>query len=195
MPTTPTPFANGIQVPYVYEKPMLFANLPSPTKTAGIFAFISDSPTTAAGAIVSVGGSTNKVAVYCDGTNWRVLGGVVGAGPNFTTSSVTTGIIAAGVITGNDAVWVQTGATPGTQTTRTAAQMLADTPNGRVGQTTRFRIVNTGSGALLLAADGSVTLNLSGGSASIAQNTWKDFLLTFNTASTATIQLVGTGTF
>lgn len=112
----------------------------------------------------------------------------------YTTSSVTTGSIAAGVVTGAQfCVWQQTGSTPGNQLVRTAAQMLADTPNGRVGMTTIFRVINTGSGTLTIAADGGATVTISG-TATVAQNTWRDFLLTFNTATTATVQSIGIGT-
>ncbi len=111
----------------------------------------------------------------------------------YTTSSVTTGSIAAGIITGaNMNVWYQTGATPGAQLVRTAAQMLADTPNGRVGQSTVFRIVNAGAGTLTVTADAGATVTLTG-TMTVPQNTFRDFMLTFNTATTATVQSLGAG--
>lgn len=111
----------------------------------------------------------------------------------FVTSSVTAGAIAAGVLTGAKMnAWLQTGATPGAQTVRTAAQMLADTPNGKVGMTQVIRIINTGAGTLTLTADGGATVTLTG-TMTVLTNTFRDFILTFNTATTATIQTIGTG--
>lgn len=112
----------------------------------------------------------------------------------YATSAVTTGSLAAGLITGAELnYWLQTGATPGAQLVRTAAQMLADTTNGRVGQSTLFRIINTGAGTLTLTADAGATVTLTG-TMTVAQNTWRDFMLTFNTATTATVQALGAGT-
>ena len=126
---------------------------------------------------------------------WLEGGSLVGGLPaaQYTTSSVTTGSIAAGVITGaGESFWLQTGATPGAQLVRTAAQLLADTPNGHIGQVQRFRILNTGAGTLTLTTDAGTTVTISG-TATVAQNTWRDFMLTFNTATTATVQSVGAG--
>lgn len=110
----------------------------------------------------------------------------------YVTSSVTVGTMTAGLITGaRKTNWTQTGATPGAQTTRTAAQMLADTPNGKVGSTWIARIANTGVGVLTVTADASVTLT---GTATVAQNTWSEYLLTILTATTASMQYVGSGT-
>jgi hypothetical protein len=111
----------------------------------------------------------------------------------FSTSSVTTGSMAAGLATGAKlCVWTQSGATPGAQLFRTAAQLLADQPNGRVGMSWVFRIINTGAGALTPTADGGGTVTITGGAA-IAQNTWSDYMMTINTATTATAQYIGNG--
>jgi hypothetical protein len=42
--------------------------------TEGYMAAITDSPTNAWGAAITVGGSTNHVLAYCDGNNWTVVG-------------------------------------------------------------------------------------------------------------------------
>lgn len=78
-------------------------------------------------------------------------------------------------------------------TTPTAAQILAAIPNGAVGQSYRLRIINSSGGAFAwtVVADASVTLT---GTASIAQNTWRDFYVTVLTATTASMQAIGTGT-
>lgn len=112
----------------------------------------------------------------------------------FSTSSVATGSMAAGLITGaKKTVWIQTGATPGAQLVRSAANLLADTPNGRVGMSTQVRICNTGAGTLTVTADGGATVTLTG-TMTIAQNFWSDFILTFTGAATATLQYIGSGT-
>ena len=112
----------------------------------------------------------------------------------YTTSSVTTGSIGAGIITGSQMnVWNQTGNTPGAQLVRTAAQMLADTPNGRVGMSVFVRIINSGTGTLTVTADSGATVTLTG-TMTLATLTFRDFMLTFNTATTATLQQIGIGT-
>lgn len=111
----------------------------------------------------------------------------------FSTAALATGTLAAGAITGAAfVVLTNTGATPGAQTVRTAAQMLADFPAARAGMSYMLRIVNTGAGTLTLTADGGATVTLTG-TATVAQNTFRDYVVTFNTATTATIQSVGSG--
>lgn len=112
----------------------------------------------------------------------------------YTTSSVTTGSIAAGVITGAAlCVWLQTGNTPGAQLVRTGTQLFADIPGAFVGLTSRFRIINSGSGALTLTTDAGATVTLTG-TMTVAQNTWREFILTLSSATTAAVQAIGTGT-
>jgi len=109
-----------------------------------------------------------------------------------STLNATAGVLPAGAITGANEVYLSsTNATPGAQTTRTAAQMLADTPNAAVGFTWTVRIINTGAGTFTLTADGSVTLT---GHAAILTNTWVDYICTFLTATTASITSIGAGT-
>lgn len=110
----------------------------------------------------------------------------------FTTLNATVGTLPAGAITGaNNVVLQSTNATPGAQTTRTAAQMLADIPNGAVGMSWNVRIINTGAGAFTLTADASVTLT---GDAVILQDSWVDYIVTLTGAATATMQSVGNNT-
>jgi hypothetical protein len=110
----------------------------------------------------------------------------------FTTAAKSAGTLAAGDITGAGFTVLQnTGATPGNQTTRTATQMLADIPGAAAGFSSMFRIVNTGAGTLTLVMDASVTGT---GTLTVATNVWRDYVLTFPTATTATIQSVGAGT-
>jgi hypothetical protein len=124
----------------------------------------------------------------------------IASGPNaavpatkFTTAALSAGTLAAGAITGAAFTVLQnTGGTPGAQTTRTAAQMLADIPGAQVGSAFMFRIVNAqGGGTLTLTMDASVTGT---GTLTVAANTFRDYVLTFTGAATATIQSVGSGT-
>lgn len=111
----------------------------------------------------------------------------------FNSINVGTGTLAAGNITGaNSVTLMSTNATPGTQTTRTATLMFGDIPNCTVGFAYNLRITNTGAGTLTLGAGGGMTLT---GTMTVPQNTFRDFVVTFNTSTTATIQTVGTGTY
>ena len=109
-----------------------------------------------------------------------------------TEINVTAGTLAAGNITGAGFVsLVSINATPGTQTTRTATQMFAD-QNLPVGSSYTLRITNTGAGTLTLGAGAGVTLT---GTMTVPVNTTRDFIVTFNSATTLTIRAIGTGTF
>lgn len=113
----------------------------------------------------------------------------------FSTAALSVGTLAVGAITGANFVVLQnTGATPGAQTVRTAAQMLADFPNGHVGMSYQLRIVNAqAGGSLTLTADAGATVTITG-HAIVAANTFVDYVVTFNTATAATIQSIGSGT-
>lgn len=111
----------------------------------------------------------------------------------FTSINVTAGTLAAGNITGADFVKLtSTNATPGAQTVRTAAQMFADTPNAKIGQTWTTRIINTGAGTFTLTADGGATVTITGHNA-ILTNTWVDYHCVFTSATAVTLQSVGSG--
>jgi hypothetical protein len=110
-----------------------------------------------------------------------------------TEINVTVGTLAAGDITGAAYVsLVSINAVPGTQTTRTATQMFADQATYPVGSSYTLRITNTGAGTLTLGAGAGVTLT---GTMTVPVNTTRDFIATFNSATTMTIRAIGTGTF
>lgn len=113
-----------------------------------------------------------------------------------TTINVTVGTLAAGDITGGTSVaLITSNATPGTQTTRTALQMYADDPASYPGRGYLLRICNSGAGTLTLAGGTGVTVT---GTATVAQNTFRDFTVTYGgtpSAPTVTITNIGLGTY
>jgi hypothetical protein len=84
---------------------------------------------------------------------------------------------------------VNTTTTPGTLTTRTATEMVADMGGGASGSY-KLRITNASANTLTLAAGSGVTLT---GTAAIAANKFADYLVTIASATALTIQRVGTG--
>lgn len=81
-------------------------------------------------------------------------------------------------------------------TTDTAANIIAAIPQAQryAGGTYKLRIINSSSGAFAwtIAGGSGVTVT---GTATIAQNTWREFLVTVGASvATVTLQSVGTGT-
>jgi len=111
----------------------------------------------------------------------------------FTTGTTTT-TFAAGQLTGAaHTVYTNTQGTPGSIATRTATEMFDETPNARVGQSYVLRIVNgQGTGTLTVTAGSGVTLT---GTATVAINTWREFMVTFTSGTALVMQNIGTGTF
>lgn len=132
---------------------------------------------------------TSLAAVAIQGVS--VASNIVVPGVQYDTLNATVGTLAAGKITGAAfTVLLSTNATPGAQTTRTAAQMLADIPGARVGFSYVLRILNSGAGVFTLTGDSSVTVT---GTPTIAQHVYEDFAVTFTSSTTATIQSIGSG--
>lgn len=75
-------------------------------------------------------------------------------------------------------------------TLRTAEQTLDDIPNGRPGQAFMVRIANKGNNTVTVTQANGWTLT---GTMTIATNTYRDFVMTFNSQNTATLQSVGNG--
>lgn len=111
----------------------------------------------------------------------------------FATGTTTT-TFAANQLTGAAVtVYTNTQGTPGSIATRTATQMFAEHTNAKVGDAYILRIINgQGTGTLTVTAGSGVTLT---GTATIAINTWRDFVVTFTSATALVIQNAGTGTF
>jgi hypothetical protein len=124
--------------------------------------------------------------------SWKSLSDNFSAA-KFTTGTTTT-TFTAGQLTGADyVVYTNTQATPGSIATRTATQMFNDDPSARVGSSYILRIVNgQGTGTLTVTAGSGVTLT---GTMTVALNTWRDFVVTYTSATALTIQNIGVGTF
>src|ERR1700690_2843639 len=117
-------------------------------------------------------------------------------------ASVSTGTIAANVLTGALTVYLNSAATtPGTQTTRTAAQLFADAaaqfglaltdPALSNGLQYTLVITQTGAGTLTLAGGTGVTIT---GTATVAQNTTRTFVVNLLPAA-ATFTSVSVGSY
>jgi hypothetical protein len=120
-----------------------------------------------------------------------------------TTLNQTVGTIPANILTGALSVYcVTSNATPGNQTTRTAAQLFADVsaqfgipltdPGLAGGLTYDLTIANSGAGTLTLLGGTGVTI--SGASATVAQNTSKTWIVNLQPLA-ATFTEVGSGDY
>jgi hypothetical protein len=111
----------------------------------------------------------------------------------FTTGTTTT-TFAAGQLTGaNHVVYTNTQGTPGSIATRTATLMFGDDAAAVVGRVYTLRIVNgQGTGTLTVTAGDGVTLT---GTATVALNTWREWSVTYTSATALVMQNIGTGTF
>lgn len=154
--------------------------------------FVANSPSTT---IVPA----DKIAFYDVSTKQpevATIGAVLAAvspAAKFSTGTTTT-TFAAGQLTGADfTVYTNTQGTPGSIATRTATEMFGDDATAVVGRSYHLRIVNgQGTGTLTVTAGSGVTLT---GTATVAANTWRDFVVTYTSATALTIQNVGVGTF
>lgn len=115
-------------------------------------------------------------------------------------STNTPATLTASQIAGGETSYVNMTATlagAGTLNTPTAAQILASLPPAAqvIGYSAVLRIINSSGGAFAwtVTAASGVTIT---GTATIAQSTWRDFVLTVTAVGTpaVTLQAVGTGT-
>ena len=111
-----------------------------------------------------------------------------------TTSHVLTAANLTGAAVGVVLAMTGTLAAGATGTTDTAANIIAAVPNRYPGQTYRLRIINESSGAFSWTIAGGTGVTVTG-TATVAQNAWREFLVTLGaTLTTVTLQSVGTGT-
>jgi len=100
-------------------------------------------------------------------------------------------------ISGADDVFVNMTAVlagAGTLNLPTVANLLAALTTMQVGETFILRIINSSSGAFAWTVTTATGWTLAG-TMTIAQNTWREFLVTRTGTATATLQSLGTGTF
>jgi len=110
--------------------------------------------------------------------------------PKYSTGTTTTTFAAGQLTGGSEVTYRSTAGTPGTITTRTAAQMFTDDPYARVGGTYMLRIGNTaaGSATMTIAAGSGVTLT---GTATVSDTYVSIFMVTYTSATALTMQYVG----
>lgn len=110
--------------------------------------------------------------------------------------NVTVGTLSAGDITGGrDCTLITTNAVPGTQTTRSAAQMYADDPAASPGYGYNLRVCNSGAGTITLAGGTGVTIT---GTATVATTIFRDYHVLYGGtpgAPTVTMTMRGSGNF
>lgn len=114
----------------------------------------------------------------------------------FVTSPLLNCTANAGDITGADQCFLQliTNGKNNFYTTRTAAQMFADITNCAVGFGWSFSIIAGGTATVTLVPGSGITMAPTGpGSLIIAPGTVRNFICQFTSASTATLQGVGSG--
>ena len=111
-----------------------------------------------------------------------------------TSLNQTAGTIPVNVLTGGASVaLITTNATPGTQTTRTAAQLYADDPTAFIGGGYTLIIANSGAGTLTLAGGTGVTVT---GTATVATNTARIFNVRYGgTEASPTVTITNLGTY
>lgn len=104
------------------------------------------------------------------------------------STNTTTTTFTAGQLTGaTDVTYASTVATPGSIATRTATQMFGDDATARVGGTYNLRVTNAGTSAMTITAGSGVTLT---GTMTIAAGTFRNFIVTYTTATALVIQEV-----
>lgn len=135
------------------------------------------------------------MAANFDGENpiSKFLGGAITA--QYNTGALESATFAANDLTpanGTEAIvaYDNTGTTPATLTTRTAAEMFNDIPGAVAGMTYLLMIRNSSSGAntATIAAGTGVTLT---GTMTIAQNVTRLFIVTITSSTAVTIQSMG----
>jgi hypothetical protein len=171
----------------------------------------------AANPVQFFGFSTDTVNGFASGTGVTLPAGFIGevvcpvAGalqirglPNFTTDIVyntnaaTSGTTLTGAnLTGgiNEVILNLTGTLGGDANAQlpTVGNLVTAFPNAVAGESYKLRIINSSSAnhVWTITTNTGWTLN---GTMTLAQNTWRDFIVTLTTTSAAVLQQIGTGT-
>jgi len=116
----------------------------------------------------------------------------------FNTNTATAGatLTAANILGGTVEVYLAlTGTLAGAANAQlpTVASMVTAAPDLSNGDSYSLRIINESAGAYTWTVTTNTGWTLTG-TMTIAQNTWRDFVVTMTSATTATLQAVGTGT-
>jgi hypothetical protein len=143
---------------------------------------------------ISQPGKSVQTYVCVTSGAWVVQAGTGTLPPAKYTKNTTSGatVAAAGDMTGAAYVCAEYSAVGATNlTTRTAAQLFADLPNAKVGDSFMLLVTNTSGGTTTLVAGSGVTIT---GTATMATNTTRLFNVKFVSASAVTFQSVLVGT-
>lgn len=111
-----------------------------------------------------------------------------------TADNGTTQTLTAAMVSNNGSMevfHVSTGGSTPTLTLPTAALIIAGWLDSIVGSSYRLRIINNNSGTATIATGAGITLT---GTATLATNTWREWVVTRNSLTTLTFVEVGTGT-
>ncbi len=109
----------------------------------------------------------------------------------YVTAALQSAAIPAASMTGADfVVFDNTGTTPGTLTTDTAANIIAASPGWQIGQSYMLRIRNDSGSANTATIAGGTGVTVTG-TATIAQYVARDFIVTYTSAGAVTLQNVG----
>ncbi len=174
-------FTNGLpvagQAPYTTTLPLTgVEQIPADTELSGGASPQSEAITTAQlGAFVS---QTFSAGVYSAATNTS----------SFTATTAQT--IGKPLVVLN---LTGTLAAAANVTTPTAAQLWAAVGNAQAGQTYVLRVINNSSGAFAWTLVGGTGVTISG-TASVAQNTYREWLVTLTNSTTVSVQNIGAGT-
>lgn len=83
-----------------------------------------------------------------------------------------------------------------TLTLPSAPNFIPHMPRGLfIGATFELRVINSGAGAFSWTVTTNSGWTVSGDTLTVAQNTWRDFIVTVNTLTTAVLKPAGIGTF
>lgn len=191
---TPSMFPQGLGAPVFFAKGLVFASLPS-VAVAGWIATVTDSPTTALGAVLTVGGGINTVLAYYNGTEWVVAAGATGPDdtelPYTQYTAISGSTVTAPQLAGAQQTFLLSSGATGL-TLPAASAIIGAAPGWQVGDTYLLRVLNTDGSTLTLTAGANTTIN-GGSTSALTTNTWKDYIVTFATGTTITLQTVGSG--
>lgn len=197
--TAGTNFGDGVLLPAIgsgTDKVFLINNTANPIQVYGNG---SDTINGVAGANgVAMPPNSSATFIEANPGAWQcLLDGPQLAAFNTNTATAGTTLTAANVTGGEASVDLAlTGTLGGAANAQlpTVANLLQSMYGPAVGACYRLRIVNESSGAFAWTVTTNTGWTLTG-TMSIAQNTWREFIVTITSATTATLQNVAVGTF